>query len=617
MIIPLLFTVGLCALPHAATSDEMRLDALIPQEESVHVMHLANGVKTYVQENQVPPHCASFRVVMRNQSCEEVQYSYDGKIDAQESIDRFLMHCKEQASARFSDAVLSLEGCSYTCSDLPSLRMGCPQEIAVIAVGDFDSGEIELLIQRHFGDIVLGNDNFSSECSASIRIGCDEAISKVAMRISYPNLSKPIYTYEDLKESLKFLLLQELFQQRMERCSKGVDESWVHPHPRFFYPVNGYTFSSEESSENLLSFLLWQVEAIRNDGFFEDEFYATKRKMINQFQYLASSASRPDDAFLASYYVDQFLLGERCPSYQVFLEAAAQLVQDIQSKDLLPYLSSFLLDKNRQIQVVYPMPIHAEILTVDRIEQMIQRVASLASFYRNSEIPEDAEWILETGGRIPFTPLVEKSGDKADPSIQLVSDEGPSAFRLADSAIALSMSNPSLQPEPFASNDMASDFIQLANSEESPLLLIGDNKAADGQGNPVEPFYQLPLTEKEKRFIKIIISTMADKNIIQLALEKRTLEKKGKKVNHVHPLRFVGYILSNSSLKSDLKAIKKSSFKWDAFIDGFSKRMREELSNGNVYKHVPGFAQQVGGDPEDIKHYIGKKDFEGLVKSLL
>ena len=110
---------------------------------------------------------------------------------------------------------------------------------------------------------------------------------------------------------------------------------------------------------------------------------------------------------------------------------------------------------------------------------------------------------------------------------------------------------------------------------------------------------------------------MADKNLIQLVFEKNAIEKKGKKINHVHPLRFMGYILSNPELKSDVRAIKKSSFKWDAFVDGFAKRMKEELSHENVYQHIPGFAMEIGTTAKHVEEYVRKKDFEGLIRSLL
>lgn len=568
--------MGLCVLTNVANVQEMRLDDVIPLEKSVHVVHLSNGVKTYIQRREFSPRSGAFRVVLRKASREEVQYSYEGSLDSLEKAEQFFAHCKEKIIHDSAPKEISLDFCNYSCSDLPSLGLESPAEMAVIAVGDFAPQEIEDLMEKYFADVVFSQNAPDSD-TAAIQIGYDEAISKVALSVSYPSLRISIDTYEDLKESWKFLLLQELFQQRMERCSRGLDEMWVHPHPCFFYPVNGYSYASEDSSENLLAFLLWQVEAIRSDGFSEEEFYMAKRKMINQLQYLSFNASQPNDSFLASYYADQFLLGDRCHCYQSFLDASADRIQEIHSEDLYPYLDLFFLDENRQIKVVYPRPKHAEILTKEKIENMISRIASLASFYRESEIDDDSDLNVEIKETLP----------------------GPS--------------NKAKPPK---------DSFQFINlkKEDVPAFRLVNNHAAPPEGGAVDPthsFYQLPLDDREKRFIKSIVTTIAEKNILQLAFEKRTLEKKGDKIHHVHPLRFMGYILGTSDLKHHLRTIKKSSFKWDAMISGFAKRMREELAKDNVYQHLSGFARQVGSTTEHIVPYIHKRDFDGLVKSLL
>lgn len=171
----------------------------------------------------------------------------------------------------------------------------------------------------------------------------------------------------------------------------------------------------------------------------------------------------------------------------------------------------------------------------------------------------------------------------------------------------------------------------LAQQHLSPFILGVDHETAEfcfaesTPGIPIlsiassslEPYYLLPINDREKRLIYAIFTTMAEKNIIQLAIDKRTMERKGKRVNHVHPLRFVGYILANPELKSCLKKINKSSFKWDAFIDGFSRRMKEEYSNGNLHVHIPGFCHEVGANTHEVTRFIEKKDWEGLVLSLL
>lgn len=45
--------------------------------------------------------------------------------------------------------------------------------------------------------------------------------------------------------------------------------------------------------------------------------------------------------------------------------------------------------------------------------------------------------------------------------------------------------------------------------------------------------------------------------------------------------------------------------------------MKEEASKHNLLPYVAGFAQQVGVSEAHVNHYIQKKDWEGLLKSLL
>ena len=134
--------------------------------------------------------------------------------------------------------------------------------------------------------------------------------------------------------------------------------------------------------------------------------------------------------------------------------------------------------------------------------------------------------------------------------------------------------------------------------------------------NP-ESFLELPLNEPEKKIIHKIISTIAEKNPIKLAFEKRSLDKKGKKIHHVHPLRFLGYIFSDPFLKKCMKEIKKSHFKWEGFMDGLSKKMREESHDHNILPYAEGFADYVNADRDHVVRYLEHHDWEGLVRYLL
>lgn len=552
-MIPFLFTMWLCALVHPANAQEITVDDVLPEEQNVKVLHLPNGVKTYIQEHQSPHHCASFKIIVRNSSSEQMCYAFDSQLESLDCVEQFFQDYKEKA-----------------------LDTAGIDEVTVIAVGDFAAEVMENLIEKHFGSLALNTASDPQKKMDSIQIGVDKELLTSALVLSYPHMRTSIRMREDLQQAWKFLLLQDLFQQRMERCMQGIGGAWIHSCARFFLPTQGYALTSDDACENLLSFLLWQVESMRIEGFSNEEFSAIKRKLLGRLQYLSSMGHTPDSAFLASYYADQVSFGEECLERQNFFETSLQFLEDVQLTDLVDCMDAFFQNENRFIRVVYPKDYNAEMLTREKIEDMFHSLVSLEILDRGGEPVQEHSWKLESpednlvGTPVEFIRLADNSED--------------SLFELADAA--------------------APDFVI-----PSPV--------AQPYTDAKQSFYALPLSEKEKSYIYSIITTIGSKNILQLAFERKTLERKGKKINHVHPLRFVGYILSNHDLRTHLKSIKKSMFKWDAFISGFSKRMREEHARDNINLHVPGFAHLIGTSEEHVHHYIHKKDFEGLVKSLL
>lgn len=158
-------------------------------------------------------------------------------------------------------------------------------------------------------------------------------------------------------------------------------------------------------------------------------------------------------------------------------------------------------------------------------------------------------------------------------------------------------------------------------NEKTPYLHLAKGKIASSTlvtlDYSPDLFYQLPLEDWEKKIIRKIVLTMANKNVFQLLLEKKTMEKRGRDINHVHPLRFMGYVFSDPELKRGMAMIRKSHFKWHGFIDGFSRRIREESKKDNLLRYVPGFCQTVQMSPNQVIGYLEEGDWEGFVKVLI
>jgi hypothetical protein len=113
------------------------------------------------------------------------------------------------------------------------------------------------------------------------------------------------------------------------------------------------------------------------------------------------------------------------------------------------------------------------------------------------------------------------------------------------------------------------------------------------------------------------VTTLAENNVFQLLLDKKSIEKRGKMIRPVHPLRFLGYIVSDSQLRRSLSSIKKSYFKWKNFVEGFEDKMKDMAHSGELMPYVKGFSEVTGMDPQTVTKYLQDKDYEGLMKYFL
>ena len=146
----------------------------------------------------------------------------------------------------------------------------------------------------------------------------------------------------------------------------------------------------------------------------------------------------------------------------------------------------------------------------------------------------------------------------------------------------------------------------------------GDVADADVEPKTEEarPFFDLPLTNDDKKNIRKLITTLADKNILQLLLDKKGMEKLGDKIRPVHPLKFASFILKDPYLKKCLRTIEKDSLKWGPFVDGFEEKMKTETKAGKILVYIPGFLELLDADPKQVQKLLQNKNYSGFLTDL-
>lgn len=138
-----------------------------------------------------------------------------------------------------------------------------------------------------------------------------------------------------------------------------------------------------------------------------------------------------------------------------------------------------------------------------------------------------------------------------------------------------------------------------------------------------ELYYALELSQEDKDHISKLITQLGDLGWFALWKDRKEMRKLGKKIKPVHPLRFMGHILSDNHLKKRMPKIMGDFFKKKSFLygeteeEGFGQRMSRELQQGNMMQYVPGFAEQVGVSKESIFIYFKTHNWEGLIRHLM
>jgi len=155
------------------------------------------------------------------------------------------------------------------------------------------------------------------------------------------------------------------------------------------------------------------------------------------------------------------------------------------------------------------------------------------------------------------------------------------------------------------------DLTHLVEDVETPA------PAVETKSEALAIYESLFISIEDKQNINSLLMTMADNGVFKLLFEKKRLERIGHKISHVHPMRFLGTVFSDPRLVRCMYSIRRSGFKWDGFIDGFSERFKKEIKANNINKYIPGFAEMLDLKQADIQAYVNYKDFEGLVLYLM
>ncbi len=130
-------------------------------------------------------------------------------------------------------------------------------------------------------------------------------------------------------------------------------------------------------------------------------------------------------------------------------------------------------------------------------------------------------------------------------------------------------------------------------------------------------YSQLSCSEQDKAFIYELITVMAENGKVSLLFKQSHLKQLGAQINHVHPLKFLSTVFTNSHLTTSMTEIFDDYFKRTGFMEGLGTTLTREAEKGKLELYINDFAAEISVPLEVIQKHFHSRDWEGLVRSLM
>lgn len=166
--------------------------------------------------------------------------------------------------------------------------------------------------------------------------------------------------------------------------------------------------------------------------------------------------------------------------------------------------------------------------------------------------------------------------------------------------------------------DCANLLIEWPKNERSKGFGLSIKAHAQGAALGYPRNYTMDLSSSEKGDIRFIVTTLANKNLISIAIVKSDLESAGNRIDHVHPLRFLMTIFSDEEMKVGVRNIRGKGWVWNHFIGGVKESLAAEAAIQNLKEaDIRHFAHVVNINPNLILPAIAQQRWDDFVDALI
>jgi zinc protease len=242
-----------------------------------------------------------------------------------------------------------------------------PDLMAVVAVGDFDRRQIEILIKRYLGSIPPSTGSrprtvfpVPPHDSALVSINTDREATRSVIRLLYKQAKRSNTTTTSYRQHLVEQLFGSMFNDRFSEITQKPNPPFITAHAAQGDLVrSAESFSltaivADNGIQRGLKALLTEGERVKRFGFLQSELDRAKKDLQRGIEQAYAEREKTNSSVYADSYVSSFLQSEPSMSVEYHLAAITRFLPTVTLAEVNELAGEWMTDGNRALVTTSP-----------------------------------------------------------------------------------------------------------------------------------------------------------------------------------------------------------------------------------------------------------------------
>ncbi len=242
-----------------------------------------------------------------------------------------------------------------------------PDLMAVVAVGDFDGAEVEILVREHFEDVPPAEEPRPREIFAVpdhedtlYAVATDPEATQTQVGVLFKREVEPQGTHGAYRRSLVESLYDLMFNRRLFELTQKADPPFLGAFAgggSFVRSKDVYSLAALVADGKVLpglAALLTEAERVARFGFTETELDRVKRELLRGMEQAHAEREKTNSVAYASEYARHFLSDEPIPGIPYEFLLAQTYLPTVRLDEVNRLARSWITDHNRVVTVSAP-----------------------------------------------------------------------------------------------------------------------------------------------------------------------------------------------------------------------------------------------------------------------